>query len=195
MAKNDNSNGSGTIYDFNPNNLPPEYLRAIGLVTSVSSQTESILKDFIGALLRIDNIQTLALCTHMNIPLKNDIIRTLAELEAPTVNEIDKIDDLLDAVKDALEKRNVIVHNAFMIHPDTKEIFSHRLKARGSFQLELKPVSAKEIEEDAALIYKAGMDIMNFMISRKLSPSLRGRPLRESPNRSKKARASRHENF
>ncbi len=129
----------------------------------------------------------------MSIPLKDEIIRTLAELDAPNILELDKIDDLMDAVRDALNKRNVIVHNAFVIHPDTGEVLSHRLKARGSLQLELKPITTQQIREDAALIYEVGMDVMRFMISRGLSPTYRTTPLREPVNRSKKARAKRRD--
>ena len=36
------------IYDFDPNNLPDEYLNAIGLVMASASQTDSIMRDFLG---------------------------------------------------------------------------------------------------------------------------------------------------
>jgi hypothetical protein len=185
------NNEPSVIYDFNPNNLPAKYLRAVGLVAATAAQTEHILQEFIGALLGIDHIQNLALTTHMSYPLKDNIIRALAELDAPNLDELDKIDELLDEAESAINKRNIIVHNAFAIHPDTGEILSHRLKARGSLQLEFKPVSVEELEQDAATIYKVGLNIMDFMISRNLAPRVRIKALRQPVNRGKKARTKR----
>ena len=180
-------------YDFDPYNIPDEYLNAVGLVVATAAQAEHVLQQFIGALLGIDNIQTLALATHMNFPLKDHIIRTLAELDAPNIKELDKIDNLLDAMSEALDKRNIIVHNSLAINPDTKEILSLRTKARGSLQLQLKPISVDEIEKDAAAIYKASMDIVSFMMSRGLSPHHRTKLLREPVNRGKKSRKERED--
>lgn len=181
------------IYDFDPRNLPPEYLRAIGLVAMASAQTESIMQDLIGGLLGIDNIEALALSAHMPAPLKDHVARSLIEMNATDAAYVDLLDDLLDAVNEALAKRNVIVHNPLLRHPDTGEIFSHRLKARGSLQLELRPISAEEMEQDAALIYEAGIAIIQFMGAFGLESSMRTRPLWEPLDRSKKARAKRRD--
>jgi hypothetical protein len=180
-----------TVYDFDPRNLPPEYLRAIGLFVAVSAQTENCLKDFVGSLLGIDNIQTIALATHMNIPLKMDIIRTLAELDAPNIAEMDKVDDLLDAIKSAFEERNVAVHNLLAIHPTTKEVFSYSLKARGKLRSELIPISIAEIEKSADKMYEAGMGLIKFMLLHGLEPIQRTKPIRESVKRTKQARTER----
>lgn len=183
------------IYDFDPFHLPPEYLQAIGLVVAASAQTEAIMRDLIGSLLNIDNIEAIALCTHMAAPLKDHVARTLIELNAPGASEVDEVDDLLDAVNDALAARNTIVHNSFLIHPDNGQVMSWREKARGSLQTELVPVSAKEIEQDAALINKVGLDIVTFMMMNGLAPRFRKAPLREPLGRKKKARAERRERF
>ncbi len=181
------------IYDSDPRNLPPEYLQAIGLVVAASAQTESIMQTFIGALLGIDNINTIALTAHMVAPLKDHIARTLIELNTRYTELVDRVDDLLDSVNDALAKRNTIVHNAFSIHPATKEILSRRLKARGSLQLELRPVSVEELMQDALLIYEVGMEVMRLMLELDIVPSRRSVPLNEPLNRSKKARDSRRD--
>jgi hypothetical protein len=149
------------------------------------------LQDFIGALLKIGNFQTVAVGAHMSFPLKETIMRTLAELDAPYVNEVDAVDDLLDAVKVALDKRNVIVHNSLAMHPTNGEVYSYRERARGSLQVELKVIAVEEIEKDAAAIYEVGMDIMRFMMSRGLEPRQRAGPLRVPINRKKAARDAR----
>lgn len=183
------------IYDYNPYSLPADYLQAIGLVVAASAQTESILQDFIGVLLGIDNIETLALTTHMAAPLKDHVIRALIELNASKASIVDEVDDLLDRVGDAMAKRNTIVHNSFAIHPDTGAIESHRLKARGSLQLDLVPVTVEELQEHAALIYEAGLDLIAFMTKCGLAPNNRTRPIHEPLNRGKKARAERRQQF
>ena len=179
------------IYDFNPRNLPDDYLRAVGLVAMASAQTENVLSDFIGAVIGSDNIETMALTTHMSFPLKDNIIRSLIELNAATAEVVDNLDDILDSIGEAITKRNAIIHNPLIRHPETGEILSHRMKSRGSLQLALKPITVEEIQEDATLIYKAGMALQSFMMLYGLSPRTRKAQLREPLDRSKKARAKR----
>ncbi len=181
------------IYDFDPHNLPPEMLRAIGLVVAASSQTESVVQDLIGGLLRIDMIDAKALTTHMSAPLKDHVVRALSELRAPSPSEVDALDDLLDRINTAYEKRNLIVHNSLARHPDTGEVFSLREQARGSLKVSLQRVTASEFEAAAELIYRAGMDLMEFMMSRGLQPHLPEGPLREALDRRPKARALRRD--
>ena len=179
------------IYDFDPNNLPPEYLQAIGLVTAASAQTESTLELFIGALLGVDTIKAIAIATHMNNPLRENIIRTLAGINAPSIEELDKIDDLMDAVKEAFDKRNMIVHNALATNPETGEVFRYCQKARGNLSAKLTPIKLQEIQQDALSIYKAGMDIMRFMVSRDITPPDGIPPKHSNVSRKKKARQDR----
>jgi hypothetical protein len=186
-----NRNSEAVLYDFDPHNLPPEMLRAIGLAVAAAAQTESVVQEFIGALLRIDNIQTRALTAQMSAVLKDHIARSLAELEAPDLVELDEIDELLDRVGRANELRNVIVHNAFMRDPSTGQVFSHRERARGSLQIKLAHLTVEDLERDAGEIYEAGMELMRFMISRGIGPSERNSPLRQAPDRRPKARAER----
>jgi hypothetical protein len=123
------------IYDFDPNNIPPDYLQAVGLVAMCSADAESSMQDFISCLINIDSVEGLALTTHMPQPLKDHVARALIELNAVSIEILDQVDDLLDAVEEAMARRNVIVHNQLIRHPDTGQVLSHRLKARGSLQL------------------------------------------------------------
>ena len=179
------------IYDFDPRNLPTEYLRAVGLVAMAAAQTESIVGQLIGALVRADNIETLALCAHMTGPLKDHVARSLLEMRAPHSGAVDDVDDLLDAIQEAMAKRNALVHNPLIRHPTKEQVFSHRLKARGSLQLELRPISVQEIEEEAALIYEAGIALGGYMLLHGLRPGDHPAPIREPLDRSKKAREKR----
>lgn len=158
-----------------------------------AAQTESIMQSFIGALLQIDNIEAIALTAHMSAPLKDHVARALIELNGVSVGVVDTVDELLDAISTAAEKRNVVIHNSIVRHPETGELFSYRESARGSLQVSLKPVRVEEIEQDATAIYEAGMDLARFMIVHGLTPTDRTRPVRAPLNRRKKARQERIE--
>jgi hypothetical protein len=179
------------IYDFDPRNLPAEFLRAVGLVAVASSQTESIVQNLIGGLLGIDAVETKVLTLHMAAPLKDHVARALIELNAVNVHTIDEVDKLLDAISSAAERRNAIVHNSFCIDPRTGAIFSLRAAARGSLQMTLTPVTTQQIEEDATLIYEVGLNLQRFMAAFDIMPRKRTLPIRTPVNRKKKAREER----
>ena len=182
-----------TVYDFNPNNLPADYLKAIGLVIACASQTEEIMRNFMGVLLGVDNIETIALGTHMSLPMKDDIIRAVLELNAPSASAVDEVDDILDGIREAMQLRNIVAHNEFAIHPDNGGIYSLRTTARGSLQAEFKPVTAQELLDTAEQIYRAGMALQEYMMKSGLGPRFREGPLREPLNRGRKARQARRD--
>ncbi len=179
------------IYDFDPRNIPDNLLRAIGLMAMASAQTEAIVGQFIAAVLHLDEVEAIALTAHMSAPLKDQICRAVAELNAPSVDAIDELDDILDEIKTACEARNIVVHNSMTRDPETNEIFSYRSSARGSVMVSLQPVSVTEIEKDAGRIYEAGMALMTYMIKRRLAPQDRTKPIREPLNRKQTARKQR----
>jgi hypothetical protein len=179
------------VYDFNPFNLPPDLLRAVGLITAAAAQNEHIVQQFVGALLGIDTLEMVAVTAHMSAPLKDDVARALIELNGGSAEIIDIVDDLLDDIEAAADKRNILVHNSFARHPETGEVLSFREKARGSLQVTLRPVSASEIEKDAAATYEVGMNLMRFMLAYGLKPVDRIRPVHAPLDRRKKARQAR----
>ncbi|MBK8630757.1 MAG: hypothetical protein IPN84_11290 [Sphingomonadales bacterium] len=138
-----------------------------------------------GIVLGVDNIETEALGTHMSFPMKDDIIRSILELNAPSASFVDEVDDILDDIRDAMQLRNIVAHNEFAIHPETAEIFSLRIKARGSLQSELKKVTAEELLETADQIYRAGMSLQDFMLKNHLGPRFRRTSPRASESRTK----------
>jgi len=178
------------LFDFDPRNAPPDVLQAIGLIAMAAAQTESVVQQLIGGLLGIDNIQTIALGAHMAAPLKDHVARALAELAAPTLQDLDELDGILDGVNAAYALRNVAVHNALAIDPQGT-VFSLRESARGSLQVTLKPIDVEQLSKDAALIYEAGMTLMSFMLRVGLGPTHRTKLIRETPKRGQKAREAR----
>ena len=182
-----------TIYDFDPNNLPPEYLAAIGLVVASASQTDHVMRDFVGSYLGIDLAESLAVGAHMSTPMRDNIIRALIELNAPRASDVDDLDDILDLVREATSRRNAVAHNAFARHPDTGQVFSLRERARGSLQVDFKPIEVAELKEVAAEMYAAGMALMEYMMARGIGPRGRKKPIREPLNRGRKARQARRD--
>ncbi|MBR0649023.1 hypothetical protein GXW78_05065 [Roseomonas terrae] len=178
------------IYDFDPRNLPPELLRAVGLVVAASARTEAIVQTLIGGLLQIDEIEAIALSAHMSAPLRDQIARSLMEINAVSPSLVHEVDALLDVIGEAARRRNAIVHNSFVQNPDTGQILSLREAARGSLRVELKPVTVEEIEQEAALIYESGMALYEFMTLYEIFPHDRTRSVGLPLKRGKKARES-----
>jgi hypothetical protein len=181
------------IYDFDPNNLPAEYLAAIGLVVASASQTDHVMREFIGSYLGVDMAESLALGAHISTRMKDDIIRALVELNAECASDVDELDDILDRVREATEHRNAVAHNAFARHPETGQVFSLRERARGSLQVDLRPIEVAELTEIATELYGSGLALVEYMMARGIEPRDRERPLHEPLNRGKKARQARRD--
>jgi hypothetical protein len=175
------------IYDFDPRNLPPEVLAAIGLAVAASAQTESIIEDAIGGCLGLDHEYTMAVTTHMAAPLRDSVLRSAAEIRIDNLDDLDELDRLLDNVKTAFEKRNAIVHHSWCRHPDTGEVFTVKETARVRVEAELIPIAVDKIKRDAAFIYRVGMELNDFLVARNLLPQLAA----ESRARSHKSKAAR----
>lgn len=182
------------LYDYDPNYLPPEYLRAIGLLVTASAQTEEVLKMLLGRLLGADNIQSRAFTAHLNIPTIINAIKTLSGLDAPSVKVLDDLDDLLDKTQSLFEERNSIVHNPFGTDPTSKTVVNVRISAKGTLKAEHKSIELSEIERIAAQMYEVGMKIVEFMISVGLEPIKRNKPIKAPISRDKKARTQRRSN-
>ena len=183
------------IYDFNPYSLPTEYLSAIGLVISSASQTEEILQELIGALLGIDYVSACALGAHISTPLKRDILKSIAELRCPSVNELDHLDDLLDTAFEAINKRNVVAHSRFCVHPENAGVYRLKQTARGRFDVDFEKVEIGDLLATVREVYEAGLALTSFMHSRGISPAFPAEPLPHPINRKKKAREARREEF
>lgn len=161
-----------STYDFNPFNLPERLHKAIGLVITSCVQTEEILKDAIGGCAGLDFEYAGAMTTHMNMPLRFDVLRSVAEIRMEDLDDLDQLDTLLDSIKAAFEKRNKIIHNRWARDPENDELFFITETSRSSYKMEAIPITVAQVEADALAIYEAGMRLMEFLSKRKLLPSL-----------------------
>jgi hypothetical protein len=85
--------------DYDPRVIPPDYLKAIGLVAACSAQTESVIEMAIIGCLGITSDYGLAVTTHMSAPLRDDVLRAAAELRIDSLDALDELDRLLDTIK------------------------------------------------------------------------------------------------
>jgi hypothetical protein len=182
------------IFDYDPRNLPQDILAAIGLVTAASAQTEGVVQQAIAACLKIEADYGLAVTTHMAAPLRDQVLRAVAEIRIDDLDQLDRLDELLDDINAAFGKRNEYVHHAWCRHPDTGQVFTAKITARGSVDAELIPMSVDQIKRDASFVYDAGMALMKFLMRHKLSltfPPAR----RERAHKTKAARKKRRKDM
>jgi hypothetical protein len=175
--------------DFDPNNLPKEFLQAIGLAIACGAQTESVVSMAIGGCLGVDAEYAMATTTHMTLPLKFSVLKSVAEIRIDDLDDLDELDRLLDNVDKALGKRHEVAHASWCRNEDTGELFRVKQAARTRLEVDRAPVTSKEIAVDAAMIYAAGMALMTFIGARKLLPPIP--PMRPRGHKSRTARKKR----
>lgn len=178
------------VYDFDPNSIPDEHLAAIGRVILCAAQAEDSVRTAIGIFLKIDNIETLALTSQLSSPLKDKILRAVAELNAASTSMVDDLDDILDKINNGMERRNVIAHRSLCKHPETGEILIWKEKLKGSVDLRLEPTTIEDLNAIADLLLEASHELTEFTAACG-GPRTREGLLREPLNRKKAARAQR----
>lgn len=177
--------------DFDPRNLPKEYLEAIGLVAACSAQTENTIELAIAGCLGLDHEFGLATTTHMSAPLRDDVLRSVAEIRLNDLDALDELDRLLDRINKTVGRRNSTVHNMWGVDEKTGQVITTKITSRGSLQAEYIPMSVADIRKDATAIYDAGMDLLRFLLDHRLVPKLA--PLRPRAHKLKAARKKRAE--
>jgi hypothetical protein len=178
------------VYDFDPHNLPPDVLQAIGLITACSAQNEYIINQGIGGCLGVDIEYTDAVTTHMTSPHRDNVLRAVAEIKIDSLDDLDALDILLDTIDEGFRKRNGYVHRSWCRDPQTNECFTVQITARGRVEVGLAPMSVEEIVKDADFIYDAGIALHTFLSERGLLPPVPAKP-RPRAHKSKAARKAR----
>jgi hypothetical protein len=178
------------VYDFHPDSIPDDYLKAIGRIMLCAAQAEDDVRTAIGVFFKIDQIEALALTTKLSTPLKDKIIRAVAELNAGSASMVDDLDDILDKINSGMEQRNAVAHRSLCKHPESGEIFMWKEKVSGSIELELKPVAVAELNEIGNNLLAASNELTAFL-GRVGGPRSREGILREPLKRTKAARAER----
>ncbi len=97
-------------YDFDPHNLPQKLLAAIGLALTSYAQTERMVQDAIAGCLGVDTEYGAAATTHMAMPLRFSVLKSVAEIRIDDLDALDELDELISKVEDAANRRNAIAH-------------------------------------------------------------------------------------
>lgn len=118
------------VLDFEPANLPQEYLAAIGLVAASAAHTEDIIEMAIAGLLQVDGEMGYAVTAHMPAPLRGSVLRSAAEIRIESGAALDELDILLDRITTAQGGRNELLHGSWCRKPSTGEVFVVSQEAR-----------------------------------------------------------------
>lgn len=176
------------IYDYDPRNLPDDLLKAIGLVTASFAQTDSIIETAIAGLLGVDVEVGWAATTHMAVPLRRDILKSVAEVRFHDPDLLNAVDSLDARIREAATLRNKYAHGQIRRGPGNvieREVFS----ARGGLDIGTEPVDAATARADADTIRQVGLDLYQFLIDHDLMPDF---PPDNRP-RSHRSKAARKE--
>lgn len=177
-------------YDFNPYNLRPDILQAIGLLIACSGQTEDIFESAVAGCLGLDIEYGLAVTTHMSMPLRVSVLKSAAEIRIDDLDALDELDDIIEVIEEAFSKRNAVAHNQLCRDPETEEVFSVKEVARISVQADLHSLSVDQIRNDALFVYEAGITLFRFLKTHGLNPNFPAEP-RPRGHKSRAARKAR----
>ncbi|NML76797.1 hypothetical protein HHL25_21900 [Rhizobium sp. S-51] len=158
--------------DFDPRKLPPQYLEAIGLAVACSAQTEDHMQMAISGCLGIDAELGWGVTSHMTAPLRENVLKSVAEIRIDDLDDLDRLDDLIDLVKQAADKRNAIVHHMWCHDEKTGEVFLVKTTARNTVKADVVPMPLDTIRADAMFIYDAGIKLLQFLLAKDLIPAL-----------------------
>jgi hypothetical protein len=163
--------GNETL-DFSPFNLPHKYLAAIGLMSATASSTDAIVEMAIAIFLGIDAEQGWAVTAHMSAPQRESVLKSAAEIYLDDPDHLDRLDNLLAAIKTASQARNEMVHGSWCVRPSDKAVMLAKQQARTHVVVQLRPVPIAEIEKKAVALYHSGMDLMDFLLDLGLEPKM-----------------------
>lgn len=178
-------------FQLSPSKLPQDLRAAIGFVVAAASQTENLINWAIGGCLGIDAEYMIAVTQHMTLPLKFDVLHAVAEIRIDDLDALDILDELLTTARNAIDKRNSIVHDTFGVAKTDGRLFRLKQTARGSVEAESIPITVEQIIADAGAIEASGLALMIFLQEHGLIPATpSGRPRGHKTRAARKARRS-----
>jgi len=160
------------VLDFDPFNLPPMHLQAIGLMSAAASSTDSVIEMAIAGALGIDGEQGYAVTAHMPFPLRMSVLKSAAEIRFARHEILNALDSILEVIKKAVEDRNDYIHGSWCRRPSDGAALLVQQSARTHVEVSSRPVTVDEIEGKALALYNAGMDLMRFIIAADILPPL-----------------------
>lgn len=179
------------LYEFDPRKLPLELLAAIGLATSSAAQTENIIEQGIAGCSGLSFEYGAAITTHMVMPLRFSVLRSVAEIRIDDLDSLDELDQLLDDIEKAFNKRNEFAHHQWCTD-STNNIFTLKTSSRVRLDMDLVPRTINDVKSAALLVYETGVALYAFLAKHDLLPTIPSQ-VRSRSHKSKAARKKRRE--
>lgn len=151
------------LFDFDPRNLPAEYLQKIGLIITCSTQTENLVEGAIGGMLSLRVVPAKILTTHMSMQVRLGVLRTAAERLWTDKAMLSQFDAILQRIEAAVNERNRIAHITWQRDPETGEVFTSRIRARKGLKVDLDAMPVAALHTIAIEVYEAGLDLLRFL--------------------------------
>lgn len=145
--------------------LPDEFLVEIGRINVRWALLESFLDLNLIHLLgkNVTEGRSLIVFNHMAFPQKIDILGAFVnELALSGYEGCEKYSQVQSLLKQAQEKRNLIIHGKFGFDPDGNVSIS-RIAARGKLTHSEKVVTIPDLKAISALIYQAAERLHSFV--------------------------------
>lgn len=178
--------------DFEPANLPTEYLAALGLVSASASHTDSVIEMAVAGMLGIDGERGWAVTSHMSGPLRISALKSAAEIRLSDPRALDELDEIINRIEAAMGARNNMIHGSWCRNPATGQVFLVKQEARTHVVARSIPMTVDEIKLKAATLYEAGIDLMRLIMALDVMPAL-PQPRQRGVNTPKERKAARAE--
>lgn len=147
--------------------IPSEYLTEIGRVSTRWAILESVIDLCLMRLSsrEIQDPRSSIVFNHMALPMKLDIMGALVnELIDRGFQGFETYPEVLQQLKQAQEKRNIVAHSKWRLNEETKHVEVARMSARGKLKTSITTMTVTEINAIANLISKASQDLFILVV-------------------------------
>jgi len=151
------------LFDFDPRNLPSDFLQTIGLIIACSTQTENLVEDAIADLLSLKVAPAKILTTHMSMQVRTGVLRSAAEWRWTDEETLAQFEVVVRRIEAAINDRNRIAHLTWQRDPETGQVLTSKIRARKGLKIDLEPVTVAALHAIAIEVYEAGIDLIRFL--------------------------------
>ena len=152
-----------TKYDNDPSAIPDDLAAEIGRVAIASSFTEGAVETALREIGGLDAFVGASITTHMNAPTRDNALRAIASVRIQSEEVRQELFLILDEVKRAFDKRNAIVHHAWVTERATGKVYRLQISARGKIVVREFPVTVEEVNQTAVSVHEAGLALYTFL--------------------------------
>lgn len=158
--------------------LKPEHLQAIGMVSVEWSYLEHVVSEAIWDYAYIDHIHGRCVTSHMSVPMRLDVLKSLFFEHFGDSEQYKKLSTLVEKVKNVAGERNKIAHASWFESENVlgNTVTMATIKARGKLVMKLTDVNAEQIRQIADSIEDVGNQLAYFADTNPPPPSSEQKP-------------------